>query len=311
LRVAAGASDRTVRVEGKGALACSITLDDGVHVAGCRASLPAGQGAEIGVEHDDRPWRVFTYSARAPAVGAKSAPVVTLAAGRFGALPSQTPSQAAPLGTAIALGGNVVDRRIDLAGPSAVRIRATSGVCALATAARTETWRIVESQGLGGGCDIVRVLPKGSHRVVVRGFGTAPLSGNVDVTAEPVTALADGVGPEALVASGDARTYRFDLAGDGEVGVGLETDADTLDCTLLDDAQDVVGDGCHQFHRLKRGTYYLRVAAPDEEGPRRFKPVVFGLKGDVIDVPDDWLRDFFARVGPLKTSATTTNEVHR
>src|SRR5207253_364861 len=159
------------------------------------------------------------------------------------------------------------------------------------------------------------VLPKGSHRVVVRAFGSgvpAPLSGNVDVTAEPVTALADGIGPEGLVTSGDARTYKFELAADGEVGIGLQTDADTLECTLLDDAQDVVGDGCHQFHRLKGGTYYLRVSAPDDEPPRRFKPVVFGLKGDTIDVPDDWLRDFFSRLPPPKKSSTTTaNEVSR
>ncbi|HEY4219783.1 MAG TPA: hypothetical protein VGO62_00540, partial [Myxococcota bacterium] len=271
------------------------------------------------IEHDDRPWRVFTVDRKSEQV-----PEV-LAAGRFGALPSTTSSSSssttpgAPLGTAIALSGSVVDRVIALKETSAVRVRATSGVCALATTAapaHTGTggsgskrhprkaastpdasgWRIVDAEGLGGGCDIVRVLPAGSHRVVVRAFGTTALSGNVSVSAELVADLSEGVGAESVVAAGDARTFRFVLAGDGEVGIGLQSDADTLDCALLDANQAPVGDGCHQFHRLAAGTYYLKITAPEDEPPKRFKPVLFGLKGDVAEVPDSWLRDFFARV---------------
>ncbi len=312
LLLAAAPVDRVVHVEGWGALACSIHMDGGGHVAGCHARLPAGQGAEIKVEHDKRAWRVFTYAAprassRAPHGAAPHEEDVAAAAGdfwagRFGALPpvsSSSSLRAAPLGTAVALAGHVVDRKIVLTETRVVHVHATGGVCAL-----VEGGKIVQSQGLGGGCDLVRVLPRGTHRVVVRAFGGAPLSGNVHVESEPVVALKDGVGPEALVASGDARTFRFTLQADGEVGIGLQTGADTLVCTLLDDGQSVVGDGCHQFHRLRRGTYYLRVEAPDDEAPRRFKPVVLGLKGDVIDVPDAWLKDFFRRAGikPEKTS---------
>jgi hypothetical protein len=278
LLVAAAPTDRVIRVEGRGVLACAIHLENGGHVAGCRAQLPAGQGAEIRVEHDDRPWRVFAADPN------------DVMSARYGALPSGTASPAA-FGTAVALAGNVVQRGIELKEPAAVRVRATSGVCAIAT-----NGRIVEAQGLGAGCDIVRVLPAGSHKVVVRGFGTAPLSGNVNISAERVIGLDEGVGGEAIVGAGEARTFRFSLASDGEVGVGLQVDADSLECELLDEKQENVGDGCHQFHKLKKGTYYLRVQGPDEGPPRRFKPVVFGLKGSDVDVPDEWLRDFFARV---------------
>ena len=298
LLIGASSSERVVRIEGKGALACSIHLDNGSHVAGCKAQLPPGQGAEIRVEHDERAWRAFTYE-KTPR-GDPAAVASALAAGRFGALAATSTASlaSAPLGTAVALAGNLVDRAVELPQASAVRIRATSGVCALVVGGK-----IVDAMGLGGGCDIVRVLPKGSHRVVVRAFGASPLSGNVNVSAEPVVALGEGMGSQSLVAAGDARMYRFTLAGDGEVGIGLQSDADNLECTLLDANQDAVGDGCHQFHRLKGGTYYLRVEAPDGEAPRRFTPVVFGLKGDVADVPESWLREFFARVGPQKESS--------
>jgi hypothetical protein len=282
--VAAAPEVRELRAEGRGVLACSIHLDNGAHVAGCRARLPAGQGAEIKVEHDERPWRVFAHRPG------------ELMSARYGSMPTgQAP--AAVFGTAAALTGNVVQRRVELKQPSALRVQATAGVCAIASGKR-----ILESQGLGGGCDIVRVMPPGSHLVLVRGFGAASLQGNLSVTAEPLLSLDEGVGAEAIVAAGDVRTFRFAVAGDGAVGVGLQTPADTLSCTLLDEKQETVGAGCHQFHRLQRGTYFLRVQAPSEGPPRRFKPVVFGLKGSVVDVPDAWLREFFARIPKAEES---------
>lgn len=294
--VAPSSSARTLRVEGKGVLACAIHLDGGAHVAGCHAQLPANQGAEVRVEHDDRAWRVFTHAPGA------------LAGGRYGALPTNTPSASATMGNAMALGGNVVDKVVELKQASAVRVRASSGVCAISMK-DAKGWRVVEAQGLGGGCDLVRVMPAGTHRVTVRGFGTAPLGGNVNVSAEPVLALEEGVNAETLVGSGDARTYRFVVTGEGEIGVGLQADADTLSCTLFTEAQELVGDGCHQFHRkLSKGTYYLRIEAPDDTAPRRFKPVIFGLKGSVIDVPDAWLRDFFVRAGVAKSDRTGRNQ---
>jgi hypothetical protein len=290
--VASSSTARTLRVEGRGVLACAIHLDGGAHVAGCTATLPANQGAEVRVEHDDRPWRVFTHGAGAGDV----------AVGRYGALPTSAPSASATMGSAITLGGNVVDRLVTLKEASALRVRASSGVCALSTTSGGKSaWRVVDAQGLGSGCDLVRVLPAGTHRVTVRGFGAAPLGGNVNVSAEPVLSLEEGVNAEVLVSSGDARTYRFVVAGEGEIGVGLQSDADSLTCTLFTEAQELVGDGCHQFHKkLAKGTYYLRVEAPDDAPPRRFKPVIFGLKGSVIDVPDAWLRDSFVRAGVAK-----------
>ena len=65
---------------------------------------------------------------------------------------------------------------------------------------------------------------------------------------------------------------------------------------MLNTNQEVVADGCQIFGVFEKGTYFLRVEAPPDTPPRRFAPVVFGLKGADVDVPDDYLREFFKRV---------------
>jgi hypothetical protein len=52
----------------------------------------------------------------------------------------------------------------------------------------------------------------------------------------------------------------------------------------------------------------LRVSEPPDTAPRRFAPVVFGLKGADVDVPEDYLRDFFRRV-PRPAAADASKEV--
>jgi anti-anti-sigma regulatory factor len=145
-------------------------------------------------------------------------------------------------------------------------------------------------------------------RLAVRAVGGAPRSGSVAWTFSPAATLSEGVGDETLVQPGEARVFRVDLAADGELGIGLQSAAEVLDCALLNARHELVAEGCQQFGRYRKGTYWLRVEAPADVAPMRFRPVVFGLKGADIDVPDEWLRDFFRRVPP---PATSSSEVSR
>ena len=98
---------------------------------------------------------------------------------------------------------------------------------------------------------------------------------------------------------GDARLFRFATQSKGNVGLGIQTIAESLDCAVFDDAYRQVGEGCQQYLGLEKGTYLLTVRLPAKPGakPLRFKPVLLGLAGAKTDVPADYLEAFFRRVG--------------
>jgi hypothetical protein len=77
----------------------------------------------------------------------------------------------------------------------------------------------------------------------------------------------------------------------------VQAEADALECSLYDATQQKLGDGCQQFHTLPAGAYLLAVRAPARGAARRFRPVVLGLAGAHMDVPDEYLRDLFSRIG--------------
>lgn len=279
LRFAPSTTPRALRVEGSGVKACAIHTEDGGRIAGCRGVIAANLGGDIVVEHDGR------------AIRASLGKVGDLYGNRFGAIASTTSASLSP-GRAEPLTGTVIAKSVTTPSRGVLRVRATGGVCAVADNAHG----VVQSEGFGGGCDFAVVVDKGESRVLVRGFGGATLTGTVTVDFEAVTRLSEGVGKEVLVEPGEARVFEVTLDGDGELGVGIKVDAEVLDCALLNAAREVVADGCQIFGRFTKGSYFLRVTAPPDTAPRRFAPVVFGLKGADVDVPEDYLRDFFRRV---------------
>jgi hypothetical protein len=173
-----------------------------------------------------------------------------------------------------------------------VRIEASAGTCALG-----KQGVVLAQEGLASGCVLFRLLDAGTYQVVVRAFGEQPLQGHVSWSAQPVETLADGVGPERTVGPGQGRFFRFTTVSEGQVGIGLQVGADTLTCKLLDASQKLLGEGCQQFATLPAGSYLLEVASPRGGTVERFRPVVLGLAGAKMDVPDTYLRDLFSRIG--------------
>jgi hypothetical protein len=298
LRFAASTVARVLRVEGAGARACAVLTDDGGRIAACTATIPAGLGGEVVVEQDGRGLRAMLAPQARPA---------DLYAARFGSVPSLT-------GSALVLGKQsplapqassptYAARTVAVPSRGLLRVRATSGVCAVVD----KGGRVLKSEGLGSGCDL-DVDVDADVSVVVRGFAGAAVGGAVTATFAPVTSLLEGVNPAVLVNPGETRVFALELMSDGELGVGIQVDAEVLTCTLENAQREVVGEGCQLFGRFDKGRYLLRVKAPTDTAPRRFAPVVFGLAGAAIDVPDDYLRDFFLRV-PRPASASTASEV--
>ncbi|MBN2359743.1 MAG: hypothetical protein JXR83_09840 [Deltaproteobacteria bacterium] len=278
LRVPPAAGARLVEVDGE--VRCTITRDDGSRSGGCRGAIPARQGAEVVINHPPGPLRAVVFAPGQPNVARWSK-----------LLPRKLPP---PLGEAraIPIKPGVNDFTVEIRQRSLLDVRADSGVGAL-----FDGTRLLKLDGLGGACTLQRLLEPGRYRVMLRPFAGAPATGSVSWTAEPVPALADGVGAEQWIAPGAARYFSFRTTSAGRVGLGLQVDADRLECTVLDVNHRLLGHGCQQFLELPAGNYLLAVRAPPELAPQRFRPVLLGLKGSQRDVPEEYLRDFFQRIG--------------
>jgi hypothetical protein len=279
-RLPAASAERFVRVEG--ATACAVALDDGARLSSCELAIPAGIAGTLVVEHRAGPLRLL------------AAPRGDGLALAGGPLPEGAPRRLEP-GEALPLQGALVDRTLELPGEAVVRVRAERGVCLLVSGGK-----LVASGGMGEGCRIDRLLGKGTHRLVVRAFGSEPLTGAVGWSSSLVERLAEGVGAERWVAPGDARVFRFTLAAQGRVGIGLREEAETAECTVTDEAGRTLGEGCQQLLALDPGSYLLAVRAPPGAAPSRIRPVLLGLAGAEVGVPEAYLRDLFQRIGGTK-----------
>jgi hypothetical protein len=264
-----------------GAARCVATLDDGTRLEGCNAQVPPGHGGRLLLETNPGGLRAVL----APSTELNTALLPPTSSGKTSELPAAR---------ALRLSGETVERTFTVPADAVVHLRGDSGVLGL-----TRDTTVIAVAGLERGFAIDRLLPAGTYRLVVRGFAGQPLSGNVTWTHEPVKELTEGV-PKAddWVAPGQTRYFRFSTASPGHVGLGLQVPAERLECTVLDTAQRVLGEGCQQFLALDKGTWLLAIRAPSTlERPLPFKPVLVGLAGAKTDVPEEYLRDFFNRIG--------------
>lgn len=280
LAVPAEDSDRQATVEG--ALACTITLSDGTRLSSCRGRVPAKQRAELLIEHPVGALRVMVH-----APGRE----------RWARLGLELPTVPGPTlspSTAVPLQSGRIDRTLVLDKEAVVRVTSESGVCGLFRGNE-----LLGVDGLDAGCELVRVLPKGTYRLLVRAFASRAQPGSMRWTAEPVTELGEGVGKEDWLAPGEVRLFRFDSENKGRLGLGVQAQSELLECAVYGDTHQLLGEGCHQYLNLAKGRYLLTVRNPPapKAGPMAFRPVLLGLSGEKTDVPEEYLRDFFERMG--------------
>lgn len=264
-----------------GAARCVLTLDDGTRQSGCDTQVPPGRGGELRLEAEPGGLRAVL------------APGAALAAATLSAPPgAQSPAEL-PAARALNLSGHAAERTFTLKEEAAVHLRSESGVCGLA-----QGTTVLAAEGMGRGCNLSRVLPAGTYRFLVRAFAGQPLSGSMSWTQEPVKTLKEGVATEeSWVAPGQTRYFRFSTEAAGKVGLGLQVPAEVLECTVLDASQRVLGEGCQQFLSLQRGSYLLAIHAPDSARPLPFKPVLVGLAGTRSEISEEYLQNFFQRIG--------------
>ncbi len=273
-------SERMATVDG--ALRCTIALSDGTRIASCRAKVPAKSGAELLIEHGIGPLRAMVH---APGRERWA---------RLGIELPVVPGAALTSSVAIPLTSGRTDRTLVLDKEAVVRVTAESGVCGLFRGND-----LLSVDGLDTGCELVRVLSPGTYRLLVRPFAGRVQPGSMRWTADPVTQLAEGVSTEDWLAPGEVRLFRFDTTNKGKLGLGVQAKSELLECAVYNDGYQLVGEGCHQYLGLDKGRFLLTVRNPPSPGavPLAFKSVLLGLSGEKNDVPEEYLREFFGRVG--------------
>ncbi len=280
LSVPANDSERMATIDG--ALRCTVALSDGTRVASCKVKVPAKSGAELLIEHGVGPLRAMVHTPGRERWA------------RMGIELPVVPGAALTSSVAVPLQSGRIDRTLVLDKEAVVRVAAESGVCGLFRGSD-----LLSVDGLDTGCELVRVLSPGTYRLLVRPFAGRVQPGSLRWTADPVTQLAEGVSAEDWLAPGEVRLFRFDTANKGKLGLGVQAKSELLECAVYNDGYQLVGEGCHQYLALDKGRFLLTVRNPPAPGavPLAFKPVLLGLSGEKNDVPEEYLREFFGRVG--------------
>ncbi|MEZ4322901.1 MAG: hypothetical protein R3F61_35875 [Myxococcota bacterium] len=152
--------------------------------------------------------------------------------------------------------------------------------------------RRVEWRPDGGSVD---VLSRTGGTVKVRALGAGEVQ--PDIETQEVTAISEGLGPEVLLDAGGTRWFRFDLAQDGPVGIGVRAGADRVTATLVAPDGRVVTSGVVQRADLTAGSWYLRLSQPADAAPVRARPAVTGIDPPDDGPPDDVVRSYLEKAG--------------
>jgi hypothetical protein len=198
--------------------------------------------------------------------------------------------------------------------PALVRFRGES-VRSFVLGAESERWlRVRGSSPLrtrllrgAGGPGSIAIHPEGAHldawlpagRSILRFEGLAgePLVGEIELSALPVRPAGEGLGEEALLASGDSVLYSFRVDREGGVGIGVRASAGSAEASLFSADGKLLGNGVAWMPELRPGTYLLGIASAPDQGPIRVRPALVGLVPPPTGPPEEVLRSYLEPEG--------------
>ena len=135
-----------------------------------------------------------------------------------------------------------------------------------------------------------------------------PLSGTLDLAADPVTPITDGLGDPVALAPGTAAVFAFQVPKTAEpkttIGVGVRADPDTAHVRLLAANGTTIGEGSAMLRALQPGRYLIDVSLPPEATPATIRPAVVGIKPRGSGPPPEVARTYLELVGLAPKDAT-------
>ena len=135
-----------------------------------------------------------------------------------------------------------------------------------------------------------------------------PLSGTLELEADPVTNIADGLGDPVALAPGSSAVFAFQVPKTTTtattIGVGVRADPDTARVRLLSADGATLGEGSAMLRRLDPGRYLIDVRLPPESPPATIRPAVVGIKPRGNGPPPEVARTYLELVGLAPKDAT-------
>ncbi len=147
------------------------------------------------------------------------------------------------------------------------------------------------------GAEFNRMVAAGPAELRLYSPQDGPLSGSLDLTAEPVTSIAEGLGPPVAVAPGGAAVFGFSLAQAATVGVGVRATPDRAVVRLLDAAGQTLGSGVAQLRALPAGHYAIEARVPPDAPTTVLRPAIIGITPRGDGPPPDVVQRYLELAG--------------
>lgn len=151
------------------------------------------------------------------------------------------------------------------------------------------------------GAEFHRYQTAGASELKLYSPHDGALGGSLELTATPITAVQEGVGPPVALAPGGTALFGFELTQAGKVGVGLRAEPDRADVRLLDGDGRVLGEGVAQLHRLEAGRYVLEARVPADGATTTVRPTVLGIAPPAAGPPAEVTLKYLEMVGLAPT----------
>ena len=147
------------------------------------------------------------------------------------------------------------------------------------------------------GAEFHRALAAGPAELRLYSPHDGPLAGTLELAAQPVTPVTEGLGPTVAVAPGGSAVFGFRLAKAATIGLGVRTDPDDADVRVLDAAGNLLGEGVAQLRTLPAGSYLLEARVPPAATTTLLRPTVIGITPRGAGPPPEVARHYLELVG--------------
>lgn len=147
------------------------------------------------------------------------------------------------------------------------------------------------------GASFHRVISAGTNELRIYAPQDGPLTGSLDLSAEPILPIHEGLGDPVSVAPGATAVFAFDLAKQATIGVGVRADPDQVTVRLLDATGSVIGEGVAQLRTLTAGSYLIEAQVAPNAPPTTLRPAVIGITPRGNGPPPDVAAGYLALVG--------------
>ncbi|WP_243370720.1 hypothetical protein [Microvirga solisilvae] len=212
---------------------------------------------------------------------------------------SSAASRQVELPYATSLEGQVMAFALQLPTPVLVTARTNAPVILALSPSGAE----LRPEFFPAGAEFQHYLPGGSAELKIYSPHDGPLTGAIELTAQPVRTVSEGLAEAVTVSPGGAALFAFDVKKPSRIGVGLQSDPGNAALRLLDARGQAVGHGLTQIHDLAAGSYVLEARIPADAEPASVRAAVIGIAPPPSGPPQDITLRYLEMVGlsPLRS----------